>query len=71
MTFSKKSYILMGVGVLLIALGFITLMGGGVSDPTKEFSYEIFSFRRLWVAPILLVLGFGLEIFAILFRFDK
>lgn len=71
MTFSKKNYILMCVGVALLVLGFILLSGGGAENPETEFSYEIYSFRRLWVAPIVLVLGFIVEAVAILKRFDK
>lgn len=71
MTFSKKNYILMGVGVALLVLGFILLSGGGAENPETEFSYDIYSFRRLWVAPIVLVAGFVVEAIAILKRFDK
>lgn len=71
MTFTKKNYILMIVGVLMIVLGFILLSGGGAENPATEFSYDIFSFRRLWVAPIVLVAGFVVEAVAIFKRFDK
>ncbi len=71
MTFSKKNYILMGVGVALIVLGFILLSGGGAENPETEFSYEIYSFRRLWVAPIVLIAGFAVEAIAIFKRFKN
>lgn len=71
MTFTKKNYILMIVGVLMIVLGFILLSGGGAEKPETEFSYDIFSFRRLWIAPIVLVAGFVVEAVAIFKRFDK
>ncbi|MFI3299183.1 MAG: DUF3098 domain-containing protein [Rikenellaceae bacterium] len=65
MVFNKKNYIIMGIAVALIVLGFILLSGGAAENPAEEFSYEIYSFRRLWVAPIVLVLGFGGVIVAI------
>ncbi len=69
MTFSKKNYLLLIISVVVIAVGFILLSGGGAEDPKTEFSYEIYSFRRLWVAPIVLVLGFATAGVAIFKRF--
>ncbi len=63
--FDKRKYTLMIIGLLIIALGFILMIGGGTEDPT-EFSYEIFSFRRITLAPILVLIGFGLQIYVIL-----
>ncbi len=60
MTFNKKNYILLLIAVGLIVLGFILLAGGGAENPEVEFSEDIFSFRRLWIAPIVLVAGFTL-----------
>jgi hypothetical protein len=54
---------LIGLGFILI--GFILMIGGGSDDPTK-FSPEIFSFRRLTLAPILILIGYVIEIFAIM-----
>lgn len=71
MTFHKKNYMLLGVAVALIVLGFILLSGGGVENPAEEFSYDIYSFRRLWVAPIVLVAGFVTVGVAIFKKFDK
>ena len=65
LVFGKQNYILMIVGVVLIALGYILMTGGGTDDP-NVFSYELFSTRRLTVAPILLTVGFIVEIFAIM-----
>lgn len=61
----KQNYILILVGFLLIVLGFILMSGGGTDDPAV-FSYDIFSARRITVAPILIILGFIIEIFAIM-----
>ena len=68
--FKKKNYILLLAGLAFIASGLILMIGGGAEDPTK-FSDEIFNFQRLTLAPILLVLGFIIEIFAIMYREEK
>ena len=60
----------MGVGILILALGYILLSGGGSDDP-NTFNPEMFDSRRLTVAPILIVLGFVVEIFAIMFKSRK
>lgn len=65
--FGKLNYILMGVGILLLALGYILLSGGGSSDP-NVFNPAMFDTRRLYVAPILIVLGFAVEIVAIMYK---
>ncbi|HUH74690.1 MAG TPA: DUF3098 domain-containing protein [Chitinophagales bacterium] len=63
--FDKTNYILMGIGVVLIAIGFI-LMSGGRHDPNVFDVNEIYSARRITVAPIMILLGFIVEIFAVL-----
>tara|TARA_B110000196_G_C21150364_1_gene669204 strand:- start:2146 stop:2370 length:225 start_codon:yes stop_codon:yes gene_type:complete len=65
--FNKKNYVLLLSGLVLILLGLLLMIGGGSEDPTK-FSKEIFNFQRLTLAPILIVSGFVLEIFAIMSR---
>ena len=68
MPLTMRNYILLLVGVILIVLGFVLMSGGGVATP-EEFHYEIFSWRRITLAPILVVAGFAFEIYAILKRF--
>ena len=68
MPLTMRNYILMLVGVALIVVGFI-LMSGGTKATPEEFSYDIFSWRRITLAPILVVGGFVFEIYAILKRF--
>ena len=63
--FKKKNYTLLLIGLAFMASGLILMIGGGSDDPTK-FSYEIFDFQRLTLAPILLAIGFIIEIFAIM-----
>ena len=61
----KENYKLMAIGFAIIVIGFILLAGGGSDDP-NVFSEDIFSFRRLTLAPILLLIGFAFEIYAIM-----
>ena len=61
----KENYKLMAIGFAIIVLGFILLAGGGSDDP-NVFSEDIFSFRRLTIAPIILLIGFVFEIYAIM-----
>ena len=65
--FGRMNYILMITGLLLLAIGYILLSGGGSSDP-NEFNPDMFNPRRLYVAPILIVLGFVVEIVAIMYK---
>tara|TARA_Y100000287_G_C14179941_1_gene334367 strand:- start:565 stop:783 length:219 start_codon:yes stop_codon:yes gene_type:complete len=66
--FKKKNFILLITGILFIATGLI-LMSGGASEDPEVFNYEIFNFRRLTLAPILITIGFVIEIFAIMLKF--
>ncbi len=63
--FGKRNYIIMLIGLLVIALGFILMAGGGSDDPAV-FNEEIYNFRRIRIAPTLVLIGFAIEIYAIL-----
>jgi membrane-bound ClpP family serine protease len=63
--FGKHNYILLLAGVALIVLGFILMTGGGSKDP-NVFNPEMYDFQRLTLAPILVLIGFGVEIVAIM-----
>ena len=65
--FTKQNYILLLVGVALICAGLLLMIGGGSDDPTI-FSDKIFDAQRLTLAPILIALGFIVEIFAIMHK---
>ena len=65
--FKKQNYILLLVGVALICAGLLLMIGGGSDDPTI-FSDKIFDSQRLTLAPILIALGFIVEIFAIMHK---
>ena len=68
--FGTQNYKWMFIGLGLIALGFILMAGGGSDDP-NIFNPEIYSIRRIRVAPTLILIGFGVQIFAILKNFKK
>jgi uncharacterized RDD family membrane protein YckC len=65
MPFRKDNYIFLLIGLAFIAIGFI-LMIGGSSDNVDEFSTDVYSFRRITLSSILIVLGFVIEIYAIM-----
>ncbi len=70
MLFGKENYKWMFIGLGLIILGFILMSGGGSKD-IHHFNPEIFSFRRIRLAPLLVIAGFFTEIYAILKNPDK
>lgn len=63
--FEKKNYVFMFIGIAFIALGFILMSGGGSDDP-NVFNEEIYNFRRIRLAPTLVLIGLGIEVYAIL-----
>jgi hypothetical protein len=63
--FGKENFILIAVSVVIITAGFLLMQGGGVLQD-GAFNPEIFNLRRIVVAPVITLIGFGLMIFAIL-----
>lgn len=63
--FGKRNYIFMMIGIVFIALGFIFMAGGGSDDP-NVFNEEIYNWQRIRLAPTLVIIGLGIEIYAIL-----
>ena len=63
--FDKINYQILLIGIVVIALGFIIMAGGGSDDP-YVFSEDIFNFRRIRLAPTTVLIGFGITIYAIL-----
>lgn len=55
--FEKENYLILIVGVAVVILGFLLMLGGGSDDP-NVFSPEVFSFRRITLAPVVVILGF-------------
>ena len=68
--FTKRNYIIMLIGAAFIALGFILMAGGGSDDP-NVFNPEIYNWRRIRLAPTLVIIGLGIEIYAILAKPKK
>ena len=65
MPFSRDNYIWVLIGLVFLLVGFLLMIGGG-SDNPDVFNEEIFNFRRLTLAPILVLIGFGIQIYAIM-----
>ena len=65
--FTKQNYILLLVGIAFICVGLLLMVGGGSDDP-MVFSDQIFNMQRLTLAPILIAVGFIVEIFAIMHK---
>jgi fumarate reductase subunit D len=61
----RENYKLLAIGFAIIVVGFLLMLGGRTKDP-NEFSYDIFSFRRITLAPIVILAGFIFEIWAIM-----
>ena len=70
LVFGKKNYVTMIIGLAFITLGFILMSGGGSEDP-NIFNPEIYNFRRIKLAPTLVLIGFGIQVYAILLNPNK
>lgn len=68
--FDKANYKILLIGIAVIALGFILMSGGG-SDNPKVFSEDVFSFRRIRLAPTVVLIGFGITIYSIFKKSNK
>ncbi len=65
--FNSTNFKILIVGLVILMAGFLLMIGGGSDDP-DVFSDAIFGFRRLTLAPILIITGYIIEIFAIMYR---
>lgn len=61
----KENYILLIIGIIIIIVGFALMVGGKANSP-DEFNPEVFSFRRITLAPMIVLFGFIFEIWAIM-----
>lgn len=68
--FGKRNYAIMLIGLAFIGLGFILMAGGG-SDNPEIFNPEMYNFRRIRLAPTLVIIGLGIEIYAIMTKPKK
>jgi len=62
----KKNYIMLAIGFVVIIIGFLLMTGGESTDPNVFNADELFSFRRITLAPIIILAGFIFEIYAIM-----
>jgi len=65
--FEKENYKFMIIGLIVIAVGFILMAGGGSDDP-NVFNPDIFNWRRIRLAPTVILIGFAIEVYAILLK---
>lgn len=66
--FAKENYKFMIAGLAIVVVGFLLMMGGNSDDPNSFKPEEVYSFRRITLAPIVIVLGLIVEIYAIMRR---
>lgn len=68
--FGKENYIWIIAGLVVMLIGLLLMIGGNSKDPNVFSNNEVYSFRRITLAPIFILAGLGLEVFAI-FRKPK
>ncbi len=68
--FGANNYKILIIGLVVIALGFI-LMSGGANENPNVFNEDVFSFRRIRLAPTVVLIGFGITIYSILAKSKK
>ncbi len=67
---TKKNYMIVCIGLIFIIIGYILMSGGESNDP-NIFNEEIYSFRRIRIAPLLVLIGLSIQIYAILISSKK
>ena len=63
--FAKENYIWMIAGIVIIALGMLLMSGGKSADPNQFDQKEVYSSTRITIAPLLIIIGLGVEIVAL------
>jgi hypothetical protein len=63
--FGRRNYLIMLAGIVVILVGFALMAGGGSDDP-EVFNEAIYNFRRIRLAPTLVLLGLAIEVYAIM-----
>ncbi len=66
MAFDRTNYKLLLIGIGIVILGFVLMSGGGSGDPEVFNAKELFSARRITVAPIVCLIGYSFVIYAIM-----
>ena len=69
--FGKQSILIMLAGLVVIAIGMILMSGGNNPDPNVFNNEEVYGFRRITLAPIIILVGFGIELIAIFWKEKK
>lgn len=62
----KENFILLAIGFVIIVIGYLLMVGGGSDDPNVFNEKELYSFRRITLAPIVIMIGFIMEGYAIM-----
>ena len=68
--FGKRNYTILIIGIIIILIGFGLMIGGGSDDP-NIFNEEIYNFRRIRLAPTVVLIGLAVEIYAIMAKPKK
>ena len=63
--FSKENYLWMIIGIVVIAIGMLLMSGGASNDPNNFNQDEVYSSRRITVAPVLIIAGLAIEVYAV------
>lgn len=64
--FDRSSYILLLIGIFINLIGFLLMIGGAASSPEEFNAEELFSKRRITIAPIIILLGYGIILYGII-----
>jgi hypothetical protein len=64
--FGKENYRILIIGVVIVAIGYMLMVGGGSDDPNQFHADEIFSFRRITLSPIVILSGFVVVLYGIM-----
>ena len=64
--FERKNYIILIFSIFIISLGYFIMSGGGSQNPLI-FNNEIYNFKRIRLAPLLVILGFALALFSMIY----
>jgi len=66
--FTRENYTIMIIGIAVIIIGYALMVGGRSPDPNQFYPDQVYSWRRITLAPIVIILGFIVEVYAIMKR---
>lgn len=64
--FTRENFVIMIIGLIVIGIGYLLMVGGRSPDPNQFYPDQVYSWRRITLAPIVILLGFLVEIYAIM-----